>query len=77
MTREFIDNDLILWEVYPSTGQYSLPDDARLVFLCVTERERRPRTLRLSEDVVEAGAAVEELSDNQLRELLARSGEIA
>lgn len=77
MTREFIDDDLILWEVYSSTGEFSLPDEGRLVFLCATDRERRPRTVRYEGDLVEAQSAVAELSDEQLRELLARSRNIS
>lgn len=77
MSREFIDEDLILWEVHASTGRYSLPDDGRLVFLCVTDRKRRPRTVRHGDDAVAAGAAVQELPDEELRALLARSVEIS
>ena len=35
MSRQFIDDDLITWEVHSSTGRFSLPQDGRLVFLCV------------------------------------------
>lgn len=77
MSREFIDDDLILWEVHASTGRYSLPDDGRLVFLCVTDRERRPRSVGYGDDAVAAAAAVQELPDEELRALLARSVEIS
>jgi hypothetical protein len=73
MSRQFIDDDLILWEVYSSTGQYSLPGAGRLVFLCVTDRERRPRSVRYAGDLVDSAAAVERLPDEELRTLLAAS----
>ncbi|HEX6926409.1 MAG TPA: hypothetical protein VF167_13390 [Longimicrobiaceae bacterium] len=76
MARQFIDNDLVLWEVYASTGQFGLPTTGQLVFLCATDRTRRPRTVRYQGDLVEAEAALMELSDQQLRELLAKSQEI-
>lgn len=76
MTRQFIDNDLITWEVHASTGQFSLPADGRLVFLCVTDRDLRPRSIGYEGDLVETEAALLNLSDAQLRELLERSREI-
>ena len=76
MSRQFIDDDLITWEVHSSTGRFSLPQDGRLVFLCVTDPERRPRSTTVSGDLVEAEAAVETLSDGRLRELLAASREL-
>ena len=77
MNRQFIDKDLILWEVHSSTGQFSLPDDGRLVFLCVTDRERRPRSIPMEGDLVDSAAAVESLTDAELRELLERSRELS
>lgn len=76
MTRQFIDNDLITWEVHASTGPFSLPADGRLVFLCVTDPDLRPRSIRYEGDLVDTGAAVLNLSDAQLRELLESSREI-
>ena len=76
MSRQFIDEDLVQWEVFSSTGRFSLPDDGRLVFLCLSDRERRPRQVRTDRDVADAGGLVEELPDAQLRELLSRSREI-
>ena len=76
MSRQFIDDDLVQWEVFPSTGLFSLPDDGRLVFLCQSDRERRPRQITTDRDVVDASALLEEVPDSQLRELLSRSREI-
>ena len=73
MTRQFIDDELLTWSVHASTGQNSLPDGGRLVFLCVTDRNRRPRVARHGDDLVQAGAAADELGDEELRALLSRS----
>jgi hypothetical protein len=73
MSRQFIDDDLTLWEVHASTGQFSLPDHGRLVFLCVTDPQRRPRSVRYQGGLVESEAAVESLPDEELRALLAAS----
>jgi hypothetical protein len=77
MSRLFIDDELISWEAYASTGRFSLPDDGRLVFLCVTQPNRRPRTILIPGDAVAAGAAIDSVSDQRLRELLARSRELS
>ena len=77
MSRQFIDDDLITWEVHSSTGRFSLPQDGRLVFLCVTDPQRRPRATWIEGDLVEAEAAVASLSDGRLRQLLAASRELS
>jgi hypothetical protein len=77
MSRQFIDQDLISWEVYSSAGRFSLPDHGRLVFLCATQPERRPRTIGMDGDVVDSEEAVEALSDERLRTLLADSRELS
>lgn len=77
MSRQFIDSDLLTWEVHASTGRFSLPDQGRLVFLCATEPQRRPRTTRVEGDLVDSEAAVESLPDDELRRLLADSREIS
>ena len=76
MSRQFIDEDLITWEVHSSTGRFSLPQDGRLVFLCVTDPERRPRTTYLEGDLVDAEALLADASDSRLRKLLAESSEL-
>ena len=77
MRREFIDGNLITWEVHSSTGEFSLPEEGRLVFLCVTDRAQRPRSVRIEGDVVDSAAAVESLPDDELRRLLAASHPIS
>jgi hypothetical protein len=77
MSRQFIDDDLITWEVHSSTGRFSLPQDGRLVFLCVTDPERRPRTTRIEGDLVDAEVVLAEAGDSRLRQLLAESRELS
>ena len=76
MSRQFIDDDLITWEVHSSTGRFSLPEDGRIVFLCVTDPARRPRTTYLEGDVVDAEALLASASDSRLRNLLTESSEL-
>ena len=76
MSRQFIDDDLITWEVHSSTGRFSLPQDGRLVFLCVTQPERRPRTTHLESDLADAEGLLADASDARLRRLLTESREL-
>jgi hypothetical protein len=77
MSRQIIDEDLITWEVHSSTGRFSLPEDGRLVFLCVTDPSRRPRTTRIEGDLVDAEAVLADAGDARLRQLLAESRELS
>jgi hypothetical protein len=74
MARVFVDPDLREWEAYPSGGPYGLPDDAKIVFHCLSDPEERPRFLRRrGEDNAQVAAEVERWSDDELRALLAES----
>ena len=76
MRREFIDEDLLTWEVHSSTGRFGLPEGGRLVFLCTTDPLRRPRYVPFAGDVAEAEAAVADLDDDRLRALLRESHQL-
>lgn len=76
MSRQFIDDDLINWEVFASTGRFSLPDDGKLVFVCLTDPDRRPRAIAFDAGAADTGAAVESLPDQRLRDLLERSRQL-
>lgn len=71
MSRVFIDPDLLTWEAYPSGGHHGLPDDAKVVFLCMSDPLRRASYVRLGKDNMEAERALLGMSDNELRQLLA------
>ncbi|MDQ3556977.1 MAG: hypothetical protein M3409_09420 [Gemmatimonadota bacterium] len=74
MARTFVDADLREWEAYPSGGLYGLPDDAKLVFHCLSDPDERPRFVRRrGEDNAEVAAEVEQLGDDELRALFAES----
>jgi len=76
LARQFIDRDLELWQVHTSTGRFGLAESGRLVFLCVSDRERAPRTVSIKGDLRAAEAAAAELSDEELRDLLERAAEL-
>lgn len=76
MARQFIDKNLVLWQVHSSTGRFGLPEGGRLVFLCISDREQPPRSVPFNGDLLEAEAAMMELTDEELRELLERATEM-
>lgn len=79
MNRTFTDDDLRIWEVYPSGGPYGLPVRPKIVFHCTSNPEVRPRYVPGDERQDEADAEdwVHDASDDELRALLRDSREIS
>lgn len=74
MARTIIDDNFLNWEVYVSGGQPETPEAARIFFLCLDSPMSRARFVEHeSRDVSVAERAVIEMSDEELRALLARS----
>jgi len=73
MSRVFVDDDLLSWEVFASGGPFGLPERPKIVFHCLTEPNRRAQFVVHEGDQADAEQAVYELPDDGLRELLARS----
>ena len=76
MARNFMDEGLLEWEAYVSGGQPESPQAARIFFLCLDARHEPARYVeRESGDVAEAEKALTEMSDDELRGLLATAVE--
>jgi hypothetical protein len=73
MARMIQDQDLLLWEAYAASGAFGFPDQAKLVFHCLTDPGLRARVLQRDADLSEVAAEVSTLSDAELLELLGRS----
>lgn len=76
MSRQIVDDDLQAWEVFASGGPHGLPQNAKIVFHCVSDPERRARYVLHAGDNSTAQKAVRELSGNELRQLLKESVEL-
>jgi hypothetical protein len=76
MARVFVDEDLLSWEAYASTGRYSLPERPRIVFNCLSDPNRPARYVVHSGDNADAEGAVLDMPLEALRELLDESQEV-
>lgn len=76
MSRTFNDHVLQTWEAFASGGRFGFPGHAKIVFQCVSDTAVRPRFVVSSGDEATAEEAVHEYSDEQLREMLAKSVEL-
>ncbi|MFQ5888563.1 MAG: hypothetical protein ACE5JR_00785 [Gemmatimonadota bacterium] len=77
MARTIYDDGLLKWEVYVSGGQPNSKVAARIFFLCLDAPMTPARcVLREDGDVAAAQRAIMEMSDDDLRELLATSVEV-
>ena len=73
MARTFVDPDLLLWEVFPSAGDYGFSSNPHLVFNCLSDRAARPRFVELDGHEASAETMLFEATDAKLLDLLERS----
>ncbi|MFQ5529742.1 MAG: hypothetical protein ACE5FP_05270 [Gemmatimonadota bacterium] len=74
MARQFMDDDMANWEAYVSGGQPGSTKVSRIFFLCLDSPMNRARYVEHdSGSVAEAERALIEMSDDDLRAVLADS----
>lgn len=76
MSRQILDEGLLIWEVFPSGGEQGFSDDPYLVFHCLTRTDLRPRRLALQGDEATAERRVGGATEGELLALLAQSSEL-
>lgn len=76
MSRKFQDENLLVWEAYPSAGRFGFSANPNLIFHCLTDRLIRPRSIPLGEDNADAERALVQASPGQLVAWLGKSEEI-
>lgn len=78
MAKTFVDENFLNWEAYVSGGQPDSPEAARIFFLCLDARTTPARFVEHeSRSVAAAERDLLSASDEDLREMLARSVQIA
>ena len=74
MSRTIVDDNFLTWEVYVSGGQPDSPAAARIFFLCLDSRSSPARFVEHeSRSVAAAERELRDATDEELREMLARS----
>ena len=74
MSRTIVDDNFLTWEVYVSGGQPDSPEAARIFFLCLDSRSSPARFVEHeSRSVAAAERELRDATDEELREMLARS----
>lgn len=77
MSRTFLDENMLTWEVYPTGGPYGFTDKPFIVFNCLSNRMIRPRYVSTLGDEADAERTISLASFEQLREMFARSEEVS
>lgn len=74
MSRTITDDNFLAWEVYVSGGQPDSIEAARIFFYCLDAPMNPARFVRHeSGNVAQAEAALLDMSDEQLKELLSEA----
>lgn len=73
MSRVFVDDGLLTWEVFATGGRYGLPEEPKVVFHCLAGGDHPTRFVRRSGDEADAEAHVHTATEDQLREMFRHS----
>jgi hypothetical protein len=76
MSRQIQDQNFLVWEVYSTGGTHGFSEEPFVMFHCLTQRDLRPRRIRLGHDEGEAQRLVAEATDAELLAMLQRSQEL-
>ncbi len=77
MTRTIQDDDLLVWEAYPSSGENGFPDRTEIVFVCLSDRDRRPRSITRDGATADVEQEVEQASEEALCALLRAAHDVS
>lgn len=73
MSRVFVDDDLLTWEAYASTGRFGLAERPRIVFHCLSDPGVRARFVIHSGDEANAEETVHQVPEDHLKQMLKES----
>ncbi len=76
MSRKFQDDNFLVWEAFPSGGDFGFDEDVKIIFHCVTDRRMRPRYVETEDDSADAEQQIQRASAAELLALLNHSREI-
>jgi hypothetical protein len=70
MSRTFLDDELRVWEVYPSGSRRGFAEKPAVIFLCISDRALRARFVDVDGDSADAERATTTLPDQKLKDML-------
>lgn len=73
MSRTFQDRDLLLWEAYAAAPRAGAEHGARIMFHCLSDRNRRARVVERDEALTVIEKRIVSAGEGELVELLRRS----
>ena len=76
MSRTFQDENFLVWEAFPSGGNFGFDEDVKIIFHCVSDRRMRPRFVVTDDDSADAEQQIQRASAAELLALLNHSREI-
>ena len=71
--QTFQDENLLVWEAYPSGGRHGFSENANIAFHCLSDASIRPRFIMHRGDSADAGRSVREATPEALLALLHRA----
>jgi hypothetical protein len=73
MARRIADQNLLIWEAYPSAGDHGFSSQPYITFNCLTDRLQRPRQHQLKGDEASAEKLLNSATDQELIDLFNRA----
>lgn len=73
MSRVFVDQSLLTWEVYPSGGDFGLPDSPKIIFHCLSDPSERARFMEFDGDDSDAARAIAAWDDREANQKLSQA----
>ncbi len=77
MARTFLDENLLIWEAYPSGGSFGYATNPHIVFNCLSNRALRPRYVKTTGDEADAEQKIALASEEELRQLFKKAEPVA
>ena len=76
MSKTFTDDNLLVWEAYPSGGDFGFSARPYIVFNCLSNRLLRPRVIEHGENEAAAERVIVGATQKDLLDLFRESREI-
>lgn len=76
MSQTFTDDNLLTWEAFASGGRFGLSVRPKVIFHCLSDRDRPARFVEVQGDEADAEELIHDSQVERLRALLQQSKEL-